>query len=299
MIINSGNLADLFTSYSAVFNKALSGTASDYAKIAMIVPSSTRDNHYAWLGAMPQMREWLGERVVKNLTTHDYRIKNRAFEATVSVPGDDIEDDQYGVYKPMFQKMGEDAAKHPDTLVFDLLKAGFTTPCYDGQFFFDADHPVGTNGGDTGIVSVSNVQAGSGPAWFLLDCRQAIKPMIFQERRPYEMVAKDRPEDDNVFSYREYIYGVWARCNVGYGLWQLAFASKAPLTAANYQAARVALAARKGDTGLPLGIKASHLVVPNALEADALTILNTEYGAGGASNIWKNTAELIVTPYLD
>ena len=29
-----------------------------------------------------------------------------------------------------------------------------------------------------------------------------------------------------------------------------------------------------------------------------LNLLNTEYGTGGASNPWKATAQLIVTPYL-
>ena len=34
-----------------------------------------------------------------------------------------------------------------------------------------------------------------------------------------------KPGDDNVFFKKEFIYGVDARCNAGYGLWQLAFGS--------------------------------------------------------------------------
>jgi phage major head subunit gpT-like protein len=39
--------------------------------------------------------------------------------------------------------MGNAAALHPDDLVFGLLPKGFSTLCYDGQYFFDADHKDG------------------------------------------------------------------------------------------------------------------------------------------------------------
>lgn len=54
-------------------------------------------------------------------------------------------------------------------------------------------------------------------------------------------MRKDNPPDENVFYKREYIYGSDGRCNVGFGLWQLAYASKQPLTAENYEAARAAM----------------------------------------------------------
>jgi phage major head subunit gpT-like protein len=40
------------------------------------------------------------------------------------------------------------------------------------------------------------------------------------------------------------------------------------------------------------------MVVPPALEDAALHLLNTETKDGGGSNPWKNTVELIVTPYV-
>ena len=54
----------------------------------------------------------------------------------------------------------------------------------------------------------------------------------------------------------------------------------------------------KADGGRIMGITPKTLVVPPSLEEAALNILNTEIGAGGVSNPWKGTAELIVTPYL-
>lgn len=61
--------------------------------------------------------------------------------------------------------------------------------------------------------------------WFLLCTKRPVKPFIFQNRRKPQLVAKDRPNDDNVFWEKEFVYGVDARCNAGYGLWQLAYGS--------------------------------------------------------------------------
>jgi phage major head subunit gpT-like protein len=76
------------------------------------------------------------------------------------------------------------------------------------------------------------------------------------------------------FNRDEYIYGVGARSNVGYGLWQLAFASKAPLTAESYEAARKFIMSVTGDEGRPLGIKPDTLIVSPNSEGDAMRLLS-------------------------
>ena len=92
---------------------------------------------------MPGMREWIGEREIQALAAYDYLIKNKKFEMTIGVPRDDIEDDKYGVYTPLFSNMGEAAALHPDELVFGAMMEGFTAKCYDGLSFFNEAHKVG------------------------------------------------------------------------------------------------------------------------------------------------------------
>jgi phage major head subunit gpT-like protein len=297
MLISEALIRSIFTGYSAVFQRGLDGARSHYRKIAMVVPSSTRENHYGWLSALPSMREWIGDRVVYGLDASDFILKNLEFEATVAVKRKDIEDDQAGVYSPLFEKMGRDAGLHPDKLTLSLLKNGFSSLCYDGQFFFDTDHPVGGTG-DAPVVSVSNSGGGSGAAWFLLDCSQMLKPLLFQERLPYQITRLDRDTDENVFSRGQYLYGVRARCNAGYGLWQLAYGSKQPLNDTNYAAARAAMMSFRQDNGEPLNVTPTHLVVPPALEAAALQVVNADRNAAGAANIWQGTAELVVSPYV-
>lgn len=102
MIVNQANLHGLTVGYSTAFNKSFDTTQSNYQKVATVVPSTTGEQDYKWLGQMPGMREWIGEREVQALAAYDYLIKNKKFEMTIGVPRDDIEDDKYGVYTPLF-----------------------------------------------------------------------------------------------------------------------------------------------------------------------------------------------------
>lgn len=308
MIINHANLSNLFTGYKSAFVKGFSGAPSTYEKIATVVPSASTDENYGWLGQFSRLREWVGDRHIRNLTAHSYSIVNRTFEDTVEVERTKIEDDRYGVYAPAIEDMGRAAALHPDELVYTLLGNGFATTCYDGQYFFDEEHPVGSEG-DTPVAGVSNMQAGSGPAWFLLDTSRPLKPMIFQKRMGYDFQRVDQDSDQHVFMKDKFLYGLRARANAGYGFWQMAFGSKAPLTPANFELAVAAMGSLRSDVNRPLGIRPTHLVVPVALEGAARRLLKggsrietVEVGeseqAVAVSNEWTDAVELIVTPFL-
>jgi phage major head subunit gpT-like protein len=298
MIINQANLNALFDGFNTRFNQAFDGAKSYVDQIAMTVPSSARQENYAWMGAFPGFREWVGPRVIQNLSLQSYVLKNLPFESTISVPREDVDDDQYGIFGPMFSEMGRRAKTHPDELLFSVIKDAFTLDSYDGQNFFDTDHPVG-DGSNMPVTLVANTDGGSGAPWFLLDTSRAIRPFIWQLRKPYQLVRKDQPTDDNVFLSKELIYGTDARCNVGLGLWQLAWGSKQPLNSDNYKAARTAMMGFKDDAGKLLGVMPDTLICGGANESPALKLLNSEYQSDLQSNEWKGTAKLIVTPYLD
>ena len=257
----------------------------------MRAPSTGRSVDYKWLGDFPMMREWVGERVIKDLSAFHYELVNKDFESTVAVDRNDIEDDQIGVYSPMIQGLGAAAKQHRDILVFGLLKDGFNTICYDGQYFFDTDHPVGGE-------SVSNNGGGSGAPWFLMDLSRPVKPLILQVRKEPQFVAMDSPKDENVFMRKEFRYGVDDRKNVGFGFWQLAYGSKDTLNSTNYAAARAAMMSFKNDEGVPLGIVPTHLVVGPTLEEAGKRLVETQNDASGAGNPWYGTAKLLVVPWL-
>jgi len=296
MIINSANLNAIRVGFSTAFRRGLGQGVSAYGRIATTVPSTTKENKYGWLGKLPNLREWIGPRAVHGIAEHDYSIRNKTYELTIGVDRDDIKDDNIGVYDPLFVEMGESVAAQPDLLSFALLKAGFSTECYDKQAYFDTDHPVLNDVGT--VVSVANTDGGAGTPWFLIDGSRALKPIIFQDREAPSFVAMDNADDPAVFSKKEFQYGVDCRRNVGFGFWQFAWGSKQPLDAASYGNARAVLGGMKGDYGRPLGLKPSILIVPPAYESAGRKILNSEYATGGGTNEWKGTAELLVVPWL-
>lgn len=297
MDINATNLDLAFKGFKTVYNTAYDKAPSFKDQLAMTVSSVTSEETYGWLGQFPEIREWIDERFIKEMAKHGFTIKNKKFESTVKVKRDDIDDDKLGLYKPMFSEMGRNTRQHPDFMLFGLLKRGFETLCFDGQNFFDAEHPSSMNAADADAESVSNMQAGDGAPWFLIDATREVKPIIWQERQGYELQSITDPNDTRVFMRDEFLYGIRARVNCGFGLWQLAFGSKAELNAGNYADARAAMMQYKGDTGQVLGVTPSHLVVPPSLEkqARALILADTD---NGTSNIWKNSVEIIVSPFV-
>ncbi|SDH91852.1 Mu-like prophage major head subunit gpT family protein [Roseospirillum parvum] len=298
MLITHGTLKTLYTGFKTSFQQGLGQHESQWPTVAMKVNSTTRTEEYGWLGKIPGVREWLGDRVVHGLQGHGYAIRNKNHELTVGVSRDDIEDDNLGIYAPMFTEMGRSVGAYPDEQVWGLLANGFSTPCYDGQPLFDADHPVLDADGAVQSVANTDAEAGTGEPWFLLDLSRAIKPVIYQERKAFQFVSMTKETDENVFKRNEFLYGADGRSNVGFGLWQLAWGSKKTLDKAAYKAARQWMMGQKGDHGRPLGLRPTHLVVPPNLEGAALEILNAERDTAGATNVYKGTAQLLVVPWL-
>lgn len=231
MLVNKASIQAAFIALKTTFNNAFGAAPSVWDKIAMKVPSTTGQNDYAWLSAFPKMREWLGDKVVKNLEAFKYTIVNKAYEATIGVKRDDIEDDNLGIYGPQAQMAGFSAKQWPDELIMALVNGGFANLSYDGQYFFDTDHAVAG-------ASVSN------------------------------------------------------KLTVA-----LSAASQA-LAIASYGAARTAMMTFKDDEGRPLNVVPDTLLVPPALEAIALALINNDRLDDGKANPYKGTAKVVVDARL-
>lgn len=185
MIVNSANLRSLFKGYRTIVMDALQGAVPDLNAWAMTTPSSSAEEVYAWLGAVPGMRELLGEIQIKNLSTSDWAIKNREFESTIAVPRATVERDGYGVFDPLFKAMGIAAGQHPEELLFEALVSGFTTKCYTGKNFFDTDHSPKKGG-----KKFTNKMANKLSAVNYETARTAFKSLVNAEGRPMK-IGKD------------------------------------------------------------------------------------------------------------
>lgn len=298
-VITSSTLLNLRTALSQAFQASLEATPTVWQSIASLVPSTTASNTYGWLGYFPDVREWIGERQLKDMKQQAYAVTNKLFEATVGVPRTDVEDDNLGTYKLLASAQGQAAKRYPDKLTFDALKNGASSLCYDGQNFFDTNHPRYANVDGTGTASVvSNVTAGSGESWYLLDTSRVLKPIIFQERIKPELQALMDINDEKVFMSDLYRFGIRARGAAGYGFWQMAHKSNATLDGAAFAAARVSMEMMRGDGGVLMGITPTLLVVPPTLRSQAEELIEADKKANGATNTNYKAVELLVTAHV-
>lgn len=90
LIITAAALETLFNGFKAAFQQGFAGAASQWAKVAMEVPSVTEKEIYGWLNQLPGMREWIGDRLIQNLVSKGFTIENRDFESTIGVPRNKI-----------------------------------------------------------------------------------------------------------------------------------------------------------------------------------------------------------------
>ncbi|NNN24379.1 Mu-like prophage major head subunit gpT family protein [Pseudomonas nitroreducens] len=184
MLVNKESIRAAFVALKTLFNNAFQAAPSSWEKIAMKVPSSTGSNLYAWLSAFPRMRRWVGEKHVKNLKAFTYQVENEDWEATVEVDRNHIKDDQLGIYAPQAQMAGFSAKQLPDEIVYELVNGAFDNKCYDGQYFFDTDHPVAgesVSNRSTAVLSIASqaaAKAGYGAG------RTAMKKFKDEDGRP-------------------------------------------------------------------------------------------------------------------
>ena len=302
MDITGPNLEILRQGFQTAFQDGLVGRqkTSQFQDVVLRTNSMTREEHYGWMRTLPGMRRWVGDRVLQQISRQTFSIVNEDYEDTLVVDRNDITDDQYGVYGARFRALGQAAASHPDEVVWPLLNAGFGDDeglCFDGQYFFDTDHPY--EKADGSMATQANTDGGAGTAWFLMDGRTPIlRPIVWQVRQEPQLTAMTDPADEAVFSRREFRYGVDCRDAAGFGFYQGTWGSKQDLSADNYATGRRRVMEMRGDGGRPLGLVPNKLIVPPALEGKARKVVQNERLVNGETNEWLGTAEVVVVPWL-
>jgi phage major head subunit gpT-like protein len=135
-----------------IMRTMIRNTRTLWPSIAMRVPSTSEQENYAWLNDVEGMKEFLGERIFKELRATTYQIRNKTWEQSVGLDRHKVADDNYGMYTPVAQKTAQKGARHPDALLVDLIVNAETNVCYDGQFFFDTDHVEGDSGTQSNLL---------------------------------------------------------------------------------------------------------------------------------------------------
>ncbi len=298
-VLNQAQINAFNTTIQARFIEGLGAQSEDWKQIATRIGSGGASNTYAWLSQFPAFREWVGSRLHKAVKERAYTVANRKFENTMDVPREAFEDNNLEMYGDLAAGFGQSVIDLKNSLVFSAIKAAFSTICYDGQFFFDTDHPIYPNEDGSGTATtVSNMQTGTGEPWALLCTKRAPKPFYLQERMPAELYAQNSITSDTVYNTDVFSWGGRWRGDAAYGFWQLAFGSQATASAANFEAAYKQMMKTQGDGNRPLGIVADTLICGPDNMAAFEAILKAEKNAAGASNINYNKVQLIVSPLM-
>jgi phage major head subunit gpT-like protein len=99
------------------------------------------------LGAVPGVREFLGERQARDLSAFNYNIKNKEWENTLGIKRTDIEDQKLGMVATRVRDLAVQAARYPEQLLMEFLAAAALSDaapylCYDAGGLFDNTHPA-------------------------------------------------------------------------------------------------------------------------------------------------------------
>jgi len=164
---------------TAKFDNGVDSAQPFYPSVCYDASSVRSSEKYGWIGNMPGMREWVGDRQFSELRSANFVIDNKHFESSLAIKKTDIADDNLGQYGPIMEQLGIEAAHHPDELWFNALELGESTACFDGQFFFDTDHSWGKSGTQSNdltstVVSTSAVTV----AELKTAIRAAVKQML-------------------------------------------------------------------------------------------------------------------------
>lgn len=123
--------------------------ADPMEQLANEVPSDSAIEQYDWIGDIPELEEWVGDRVEANTMVGAFQIKNKDFSSGIRIHKNEILDDKLNLIKPRVEGLAKASRYHYADLLAKFLVNGFdgttyptvsTGICYDGQLFFSTTH---------------------------------------------------------------------------------------------------------------------------------------------------------------
>jgi len=136
-------LPGLKADFALAYRNELANSVTE--RIATVVNTTMPVQKYAWLGAVPPMRECIDERRAPGLSAYSVSIEDKTFESTIAVDRRAIEDDQLDLIRLRIRDLAFRVSAHRHQIVVEALANGFSATGYDGQSLFSTAHP--TNSG--------------------------------------------------------------------------------------------------------------------------------------------------------
>lgn len=150
-----------FVVFSTIFDMKLKTTPTIYEKVATVIPGISEKVEFKWLGSIPTMKRWVGDRTLQKLRGESQTLTPEWWANGLEVDVDDVNSDsRFGMIPPRIRSLASAAARRMDAEVVGHYVDGFAGTrglTYDGQFLFDNDHSASGSGG----VAQTNLQAGA------------------------------------------------------------------------------------------------------------------------------------------
>jgi phage major head subunit gpT-like protein len=102
----------------------------------MTTPSTSASEDYAWLGDVPGVKEWIGDKSLKGLKDYEYTIKNKDWYTGFAIDRNEMEDEKIQAIMPRVDMVAQTVAMWPPELIIELIKNGDSNLAYDGSAFF-------------------------------------------------------------------------------------------------------------------------------------------------------------------
>lgn len=161
-MINRAKLEASFQSFSTAFDKALAEAPAKGLEVCSQFPSDAPVETYNWLGSVPAMTKWVGDRTIKKLRAEKYTIENFDWANGIEVHRDDFRDDKLGLVGKRIADLARQGQKAIDAEIARVLNNAFGAAGgtgYDGQFLIDTDHTASTEAGQASQSNSGGVAA--------------------------------------------------------------------------------------------------------------------------------------------
>jgi len=163
-MLGRANLEAAFIAFSTVFDMKLKNTPVLYPELALVIPGVSERLEFKWLGSIPTMKRWVGDRTMQKLRGETQALTTDWWANGLEVDVDDFKvEARLGMLAARVRSLATAAARRMDDQVTQFYLHGFDTTLgftYDGAALFSNSHTAGTGAGIRPGEAQSNLVVG-------------------------------------------------------------------------------------------------------------------------------------------
>jgi phage major head subunit gpT-like protein len=164
-MLGRANLEAAFIAFSTVFDMKLKNAPVIYPKLALVIPGVSERLEFKWLGSIPTMKRWIGDRTIQKLRGETQALQTDWWANGIEIDVDDFKvEARLGMLAARVRSLAEAAARRIDDQVAQFYLTGTTGitngTTYDGVQLYSNSHTAGTGAGVQPGEAQSNLVAG-------------------------------------------------------------------------------------------------------------------------------------------